>query len=315
MNISILDALTLGSDVTFEMFEKFGNVRIFQTTPPEDVEKALSDADVAIVNKIKLNESNLKSAEKLKLICVTATGFDNIDIEYCKNHGIGVCNVCGYSTDSVAQLTVATALSLVTHLFEFDGYVKSGEYTKSGVQNCLTPVFHEIAGMTWGIVGAGNIGRKTAQTAQAMGADVIAYSRTKRDGFSYVDLDELCERADIISIHLPLNDGTRNIISRERIALMKNTAVLVNVARGAVMDEAAAAEAVIGGKIGGLGVDVYSTEPMAENSPYHAALGCKNVIFTPHMAWGAYEARVRCLDEIAKNIDSYLIGGRRNRVV
>ena len=315
MNISILDALTLGSDVTFEMFEKFGNVRIFQTTPPKDVEKALSDADVAIVNKIKLNESNLKSAEKLKLICVTATGFDNIDIEYCKNHGIGVCNVCGYSTDSVAQLTVATALSLVTHLFEFDGYVKSGEYTKSGVQNCLTPVFHEIAGMTWGIIGTGNIGRKTAQTAQAMGADVIAYSRTKRDGFSYVDLDELCERADIISIHLPLNDGTRNIISRERIALMKNTAVLVNVARGAVMDEAAAAEAVIGGKIGGLGVDVYSTEPMAEDSPYRAALGCKNVIFTPHMAWGAYEARVRCLDEIAKNIDSYLIGGMRNRVV
>ena len=226
MKISILDALTLGGDVTFEMFDKFGEVRIYEKTVAENVEKILADTDIAIVNKIKLNADNLKLAKQLKLICVTATGYDNIDIEYCENHGIGVCNVCGYSTDSVAQVTVAAALSLITNLMQFDRYVKSGKYTQSGVQNCLTPVFHEIAGMTWGIVGMGNIGRKTAQAAAALGANVIAYSRTRRGDFEYTDIDDLCRRSDIISVHLPLNGGTRGIISRERIALMKKSAYL-----------------------------------------------------------------------------------------
>lgn len=315
MKISILDALTLGHDVTFEMFDKFGDVHIYDKTVPENVSRILENTEIAIVNKIKLNETNLKSAKKLKLICVTATGYDNIDTEYCKSRGIGVCNVCGYSTDSVAQVTVAVALSLVTGLMRFDKYVKDGSYTKSGLQNCLTPVFHEISGMTWGIVGMGNIGRKTALSASAIGANILAYGRTQRGGFEYTDIDDLCRRSDIISVHLPLNDETRGIISRERIAMMKKTAVLVNVARGAVIDESAAAEAVKNGKIGGLGVDVYSAEPMSKDSPYQAVLGCENVIFTPHMAWGAYEARMRCLNEIAKNIDSYIAGERRNRIV
>lgn len=315
MKISILDACTLGDDVSFEMFEKLGEVRVYEKTSAEEVAEKLADAEVAIVNKIKLNESNLHGAESLKLICVTATGYDNIDTEYCKSRGIAVCNVCGYSTNSVAQVTVATALSLVTKLSRFDSYVKDGSYTKSGVQNCLTPVFHEIAGMTWGIVGMGNIGQKTALAAQALGAEVVAYSRTQRGDFEYTDLDDLCRRSDIISVHLPLTDETRGIISRERIAMMKKTAVLVNVARGAVIDEEAAAEAVKSGEIGGLGVDVYSVEPMTAESPYQSVLDCENVIFTPHMAWGAYEARVRCLDEIVENIEAYASGEKRNRVV
>lgn len=315
MKISILDACTLGDDVSFEMFEKLGEVCVYEKTSAEEVAEKLADAEVAIVNKIKLNENNLCGAEKLKLICVTATGYDNIDTEYCKSRGIAVCNVSGYSTNSVAQVTVATALSLVTKLSRFDSYVKDGSYTKSGVQNCLTPVFHEIAGMTWGIVGMGNIGQKTAFAAQALGANVIAYSRTRRGEFEYTDLDDLCRRSDIISVHLPLNNDTRGIVSRERIAMMKKNAVLVNVARGAVIDEEAAAEAVKSGAIGGLGVDVYSVEPMAAESPYQSVLDCENVIFTPHMAWGAYEARVRCLDEIAKNIEAYASGEKRNRVV
>lgn len=314
MKTVILDAATLGDDLDFSLYERFGNTEVYPTTSQEELEGRIADADVIIVNKIKLNSSNLPAAKNLKLICVTATGFDNIDLEYCRNSKIGVCNVRGYSTNSVAQLTVSMALSLLMNLSGFDRYVKNGSYTKSGVQNYLKPVFHEIAGMTWGIVGMGNIGKKVAEAAKALGAEVIAYSRTRKQDCEYVSIDELCESADIISIHTPLNDGTRNLINKERIAKMKKNAVVINVARGAVADERALADAVKNGDIGGIGVDVYSVEPMTEDSPYNAILGLDNVIFTPHMAWGAYEARVRCMEEIAENIDAFLKGEIRNRV-
>lgn len=315
MRISMLDIDTLGSDLDFSVFEKYGELTVYNKTLPEEVEEHINDSDIIIVNKVKLNEKNLLSAKNLKLICITATGFDNVDLEYCSKRGIGVCNIKGYSTDSVAQLTVAMALSLIMHLSLSDKYVKDGSYTKSGVQNCLTPVFHEISGMTWGIVGMGGIGRKTAQIAKALGANVIAYNRTRHGNFEYTDIDELCRRADIISVHLPLNDGTFNLINKERIALMKKSAVFINVARGAVADEAALAEAICEKRIGGLGVDVYSVEPMTENSPYNKILDKDNVILTPHMAWGTYEARVRCMNEIVKNIDAFLKGEKRNRLV
>lgn len=314
MKIVILDAATLGDDLDFSLYERFGNTEVYSTTSQAELEGRIADADVIIVNKIKLNSSNLPAAKNLKLICVTATGFDNIDLEYCRNSKIGVCNVRGYSTNSVAQLTVSMALSLLMNLSGFDRYVKNGSYTKSGVQNYLKPVFHEIAGMTWGIVGMGNIGKKVAEAAKALGAEVIAYSRTRKQDCEYVSIDELCESADIISIHTPLNDGTRNLINKERIARMKKNAVVINVARGAVADERALADAVKNGDIGGIGVDVYSVEPMTEDSPYNAILGLDNVIFTPHMAWGAYEARVRCMEEIAENIDAFFKGEKRNRV-
>lgn len=314
MKIVILDAATLGDDLDFSLYERFGNTEVYSTTSQAELEGRIADADVIIVNKIKLNSSNLPAAKNLKLICVTATGFDNIDLEYCRNSKIGVCNVRGYSTNSVAQLTVSMALSLLMNLSGFDRYVKNGSYTKSGVQNYLKPVFHEIAGMTWGIVGMGNIGKKVAEAAKALGAEVIAYSRTRKQDCEYVSIDELCESADIISIHTPLNDGTRNLINKERIAKMKKNAFVINVARGAVADERALADAVKNGDIGGIGVDVYSVEPMTEDSPYNAILGLDNVIVTPHMAWGAYEARVRCMEEIAENIDAFLKGEIRNRV-
>ncbi len=314
VKIVILDAATLGDDLDFSLFNRFGSVEVYPTTSPDELSERISGADVIIVNKIKLNGSNLPSAKNLKLICVTATGFDNIDLDYCRENNIGVCNVRGYSTDSVAELTVSMALSLLTHLPEFDRYVKDGSYTKSGVQNHLKPTFHEIAGMKWGIVGLGNIGKKVAGAARALGAEVIAYTRTPNPGYKCVGIDELCEIADIISVHTPLNEETRNLINKERIAKMKKTAVFINVARGAVADESALADAIVNGRIGGIGIDVYSTEPMSADSPYNKILDCDNVIFTPHMAWGAYEARVRCMEEIAKNIDAFLEGKNRNRV-
>lgn len=314
LKIVILDAATLGSDISFSMFEKFGSVSVFSVTAHSEVEERIADADVIIVNKIRLNEKNLSKAEKLRLICVTATGYDNIDVAYCRKRGIGVCNVRRYSSDSVAQTTAAMALSLVNNLACFDKYVKNRSYTNSGTQNRVEPVFHEMSTMTWGIVGLGAIGKRTAEIAKAFGCKILAFKRTPEDGYCCVDIDKLCSEADIISVHLPLTDDTRCIINKERIAAMKNTAIVINVARGAVVDEEALTDAVIKGEIGGLGVDVYSCEPMPEDSPYQKIREYDNVILTPHMAWGAYEARVRCMDEIVKNIHAFYSGHKRNRV-
>ena len=315
MKISLLDIDTLGDDLDLSAVEGLGDVTIYPLTLQSNVKERITDADVLIINKVKLNSQNLPFAKNLKLICITATGFDNVDIEYCREHGIAVCNVAGYSTDSVVQLTMAMAFSLTTNLNAFDSYVKSGTYTESGIFNCLKPVFHEMSKMTWGVVGLGNIGGKVAKVAQAMGCKVLAYKKTPIDDFECVDIDTLCEQSDIISLHTPLNDGTYHLINKDRLSKMKKNAILINVARGAVVDEAAVSNAVINGKIAGLGVDVYSTEPMQKDSPYQQLLGRSNVIFTPHMAWGAYEARNRCIQEVAENIKSFMKNGRRSRIV
>ena len=315
MKITILDANTLGDDIDVSVFDKLGTVTAFQSTAPENVAERIADSEIVVLNKVKLNENNLPSAKNLKLICITATGFDNVDTEYCKNHGIGVCNVAGYSTDSVVQVTAAMVFSLVTKLSAYDGFVKSGKYTESSIFNCVKPVFREMNGMTWGIAGLGSIGKKVAAVAQAMGCHVLAYKRTPVDEYECVGIDELCKRSDIITLHTPLNSDTYHLINRERLAMMKKNCVLVNVARGPVVDEEAVTEAVEKGIIGGLGVDVYSSEPMLKENPYQRLLNRDNVIFTPHMAWGAYEARCRCVDEVIKNIESFLNGGKRSRIV
>ena len=314
INISLLDALTLGDDIDFSMFHSIGDVTVYGMTAPDTVTEHIGNSDVIIVNKVKLNKTNLADAQNLKLICVTATGYDNIDIEYCKSQGIAVCNVCGYSSESVSQVTMAMALSLINNLTYFDGFVKSGRYTESKKQNRVEPVFHEISTMTWGIVGLGAIGKKTAQMARSLGFRVIAYKRTPDKDFECVSLDELCRRSDIISIHLPLTDSTKNIIDKEKINSMKKTAIVLNVARGAVVDEDALCEAVLNGDIGGIGIDVYTDEPMSSDSPYNKLKDLKNVILTPHMAWGAYEARIRCMNEIAENIRCFYRDAIRNRV-
>ncbi len=315
MKIVILDAKTLGDDIEFSAIEQLGDLTVYKTTSELQLADRIKDAEVIIVNKVKLTSENLPLAPKLKLICVTATGFDNIDVNYCWRKQIGVCNIKGYSTDSVAQLTVAMALSLVTRLGAFDRYVKDGRYTESGVQNRLKPYFHEIKGMTWGIIGFGNIGGEVARIARGLGCSVLVTPHKPQGKYDFfVSLDELLEKSDIISLHVPLTSETMNMINRERIAKMKDGAVLINVSRGAVCDEEALTDAVKDGKIGGLGIDVYSKEPLDTLSPYNRILNEKNVIFTPHMAWGAYESRVRCIDEVAKNIETFIMGGVRNRV-
>ncbi len=312
--IVLLDAATLGGDMDLSVFEQFGRLTVYQTSAPSEIADRAADADVILTNKCRLNAETLQKASHLKLICVAATGFDNIDTAYCRSKNIGVTNVKGYSTDSVAQLTVGMVLNLIMHLVDFNAFVRDGSYTASGVPNRLFPAFRELRGKTWGIVGAGNIGGQVARVAEALGAHVVVCRRSQDPVYETLPLDELCRVSDIISLHVPLNDSTRGMIGRKQLALMKDGVILVNVARGAVTDEAAVAEAVQSGRIGGLGVDVYSAEPMPADHPLYPIKDDPNVFLTPHMAWGAYEARKRCLAEMCENIAAYLRGEKRCRV-
>ena len=314
MIVAMLDVATLNDDLDLSVIDEFGTVHRYPLTTDEQVAERSCGCDVLILNKVKINPTTLPAPDTVKLICVTATGVDNINLEHCRRHGIAVCNVVGYSTDSVAQLTVAMALSLVNKLPTFKRFVDSGEYTRSGRPNHLVPPFHELRGMTWGILGYGNIGAQVAKVAEALGCRVLVCKRTPLPDRDVTDVDTLCAEADILSVHVPLTAETKHLIDRRRLALMKPSAILINVARGAVTDEEAVAEAMEQGRLGGLGVDVYSAEPLAASHPFQRLLGRDDVCLTPHMAWGAYEARVRCLDEIAENIRAFNRGERRCRV-
>lgn len=313
-NLVILDADSIGNDLDYSAFEEFGNLLIYKETSPQQIKERIEEADVVILNKVRLTREVLQSAKKLQLICEAATGFDNIDLQYCREKGIAVCNVKGYSTQSVAQLTVAMALSLICKLQEYRSFVSSGDYTNRGKPNLLEPVYHEICGKTWGILGYGNIGKQVAKVADALGCRVLVCKRTPIPDRTCVSLEELCKQSDILSIHTPLNEQTYHLLDATKIALLKKDCILINVARGAVTDEEALANAILNGSIGGLGVDVYSKEPFPKEHPFTAIKNHPNVLFTPHMAWGAYETRVRLLHEMVENARAFFLGNRRNRI-
>lgn len=314
MKIVVLDSATLGDDLDLSPLSEFGDTIIYQSSSADEVSERIKDADVIILNKVKITNEIMKSASKLKLVCIAATGYDNVDISSAKKHNIAVCNVCGYSTNSVAQVTLSLALNLYTKIFEYSSYVKNGNYSRGNTANCLTPVYHEIAEKTWGIIGLGNIGKQVARCADALGCNILAYRRKTDEKYKTVTLEELIRKSDIISVHLPLTDETKEIISQNLISQMKTNAILINMARGAVIDEKAIAFAVLQNKIAGFASDVYSEEPFSESHPYYALKDLQNVILTPHMAWGAYEARIRCLNEIIKNIKAFFNGENRSRL-
>lgn len=314
MKIVILDALTLGEELDLSLFSTLGETEIYSTSTQEQIVERTQDCDVVITNKLKLNSQNLYSAKNLKLICVTATGFDNIDVEYAKSRNIGVCNVVGYSTSNVAQLTVGFVLALANRTVEYRRSVSSGHYSECGIANILTPTYHEIEGLKWGVIGFGNIGKKVGTVANALGCKVLVNKRIPIDDYECIDVDTICRECDIISVHTPLNDTTRGLISEERLSMMKDGVILVNVARGAVTDEKAVADAIKSGKIGGFACDVYSSEPFGKDHPFYEIKEYDNVILTPHMAWGSYEARVRLCNEVKQNIIAYFSGEIRNRI-
>lgn len=314
MKIVVLDAASLGVDVDLSPILNLGEATVYEINSPETLVSCIGDAEVIVSNKAKLTAQVLEQLPNVKLICVTATGFDTVDTKYCRAHGIGVCNVPGYSTDSVAQLTVALALNLATHIKEYREFVHSGGYSAGNIANKLSPCWQELTGKTWGIVGGGNIGNRVAKIAQALGCRVIMYRRNPDLEFETVDLNTLCEKSDILSIHLALNDQTRGMVGDEQIRRMKKNAIVINVARGAVTDEEALAKAIEEDRIGALGVDVYSTEPFGKEHPFSRILDRDNVCLTPHMAWGSIEARNRCIIKVAENIAAFYRGESLNRV-
>ena len=314
MNIVILDYKTLGDDLDLSGAEKFGNVIKYTTTSQHEAIQRVKDADVIIVNKVKMTKEVVENAPNLKLICETATGYDNIDIAYCNSRGIKVANTPAYSTPCVAQVTISMALSLMTHLNEYRRFVHDGSYQNSISANKLEPVYHEVEGLNWGIIGFGNIGRRVATVAEALGCKVLINKRTPVSDFQCVDLEAILKKSDIISIHCPLSDATRGMIGKEQLAMMKKDAIIINVARGAIWDESAVADAILDGKIGGMACDVFSQEPLPKEHAFNKILDCENVILTPHMAWGSYESRTRCFNTVLSNIEAFLDGREQNLV-
>lgn len=314
MNIVILDYKTLGEDLDLSPVYKYGNVTKYPTTSQDQAAERVKDADIVIVNKIKMTEDVVKNAKNLKLICETATGYDNIDIKYCNEHGIKVANTPAYSTGCVAQVTVSMVCSLITHLNEYRSFVHDGKYQKSGTANCLVPVYHELNGLTWGIIGFGNIGKAVGKIAEAFGCRLLVNKQAPIQGYECVDLDTLLKESDIISIHCPLTEKTRGMIGKRELDLMKKNAIIVNVARGAIWDEEAVANAILENKIGGMGCDVFSVEPFCENHPFNKLLSLENVLLTPHMAWGSFESRTRCFNTVVSNIDAFLNGKEQNLI-
>lgn len=313
MKIVFLDAATVGDDVSVAPIASLGDYIAYPATREEEVAARAADAEVLITNKVRLGASNLGVARRLRLICVAATGYDNIDVSYAKSRGIAVCNVVGYSTESVVQVTFALALSLLTHLPAYNQYVSSRAYESGNLCNCISPYFHELAGKTWGIVGYGHIGARVGAVASAFGCRVLVANRSAKTGVTQCDLPTLLEQSDIVSLHVPLCEETRAMIGPGELRLMKEGAILINVARGAVVDEAAVADSVLSGHIL-YGCDVYSREPLRPDHPMARLYDCEGACLTPHMAWGSVEARERCILTIAENIRAFLSGETKNRV-
>ena len=317
MNIVILERNTVGKDVDVSCFENLGHVDSYDNTEYEQIAQRVKNADVIIANKSKLNKNTLEDAHDVKLIAEFATGYDNIDLDYCKARDIKVCNVRGYSTPAVVQHTFALTLYVLEHLRYYDDYVKDGEYAKSGSFTHYAKTFCELSGKTWGIIGLGNIGRGVADVARSFGCNVIYYSTcgdNHNKDYEEVTFDELLERADIISCHCPLNDKTRNILNKEAFLKMKKTAVVINVARGSVVNNNDLYEALENNIIAGAGLDVLEAEPIAKDNPLGKIKDSDRLFITPHMAWASVEARKRCVDEAYENVAAFIRGEERNIV-
>lgn len=317
MNIIVLEQKSIGDDIDLSMYEKLGNVTYYKNTLTSEISKRIQDADIIVANKAKMDEATLKDAPNVKLICEFATGYDNVDLEYCKSRGIKVANVVDYSTAAVAQHTFALALYLLERLPFYDNYVKSGTYGAQDRFSNFDRPFTELEGKTWGIIGLGNIGKRTAKIAEGFGCHVIYYSVTGKNSskeYERVEFDQLLEQSDFISVHCPLSDLTKDLIDLKAMKKMKKTAILINVARGPVVNNQDLYTALTQGEIYAAGLDVLEKEPITDDNPLGKIKDSERLIITPHMAWASTEARTRLATEVYKNIEAYINGERRNIV-
>jgi len=308
MKIVILDRKTLGDDISVNCFKRFGEVTIYETTRMMDTTARVKNADIVITNKVIIDKEAMEKAANLKLICVAATGMNNIDIEYAKKRGIEVKNVESYSTHSVVQHTFSMLFYLLEKLRYYDMIVKGEICSKSVIFTCLDRPFFEITGKRWGIIGLGEIGYEVAKIAKCFGCEVVYYSTSGKNSnieFERLSLDELLKTSDIVSIHAPLNKNTKNLLDYDKLSLLKTGAVLLNLGRGGIVNETALANIISEGKIMA-GLDVLEKEPIRENNPLMYVQNSDNLLITPHIAWTSIEARKRLIKGIYNNIRQVL---------
>lgn len=303
MKIAILDALTFG-DSDLSGFDQFGSVVVYQTTSSEQTGERITDVDVIVTNKVVITKEFMASAKNLKLICIAATGMNNVDLEAAKEMNIEVKNVAGYSTDSVIQHTFSMLFYLIGHSRYYDEFVKDGSYSKSPIFTDISKPFYEIKNKKWGIIGLGTIGKGVANVANAFGAKVSYYSTSGKNSdstYEQSDLSTLLKTSDIISIHAPLNEHTDNLLDYEQLLMCKDKAVVLNLGRGGIVNEDAVVK-IIDEKNISFGLDVLSKEPMIENHPLLSVKNKENLYITPHIAWASDEARATLIASIINNI-------------
>ncbi len=308
----------MGHDVDMSCFEELGTVTYYDnTTTPEEVGERVRDAEAVIANKAPMTRTALEGAANLKFIGILATGYDNCDLAFCRDRGIRVTNVVNYSTAMVAQHTVTLALALAGKIVHYDRYVKSSAYSAQNSFSNFDEAFRELDGKTWGIVGMGNIGSRVAKIAEALGCRIITHSLTGRGRqteYKQVDKDALLSESDILSLHCPLSDLSRNFIDAAALVKMKPTAILINVARGPVVNNADLYAALEKGEIAAAGLDVLEKEPLEPSNPLSQVQDSSRLIITPHLAWASVESRQRCVEGVYQNLAAYLRGEERNVV-
>lgn len=318
MKLCVLDSKTLGSDIELDPIKMLGETAIYELTTPEEVIERIKDVEVIITNKVLLNESNLKEAPHVKCIALTATGYNNVDLDYAKARGIAVVNVAGYSTNSVAQHTFAILLQLLEQLSFYDDYVKSRAYVKNDTFAYIGRPFYEINQKRWGIIGMGAIGKAVATIAEAFGAKIVYYSTSGQNNstqYERVSLEEMLATCDIVSIHAPLNEKTNNLITYKELEKMQSHAILLNLGRGGIVNEADLAKALNESLIRGAALDVLQKEPIDAQNALYGVKDSSKWLVTPHIAWTSVEARRLLVQEVVDNITAFTKGEMRNRIV
>lgn len=308
MKIVFLDAKTIGDDIDLSGFDALGEVVKYGFSTPDEARGRTRDADVIVLNKVEVNEHSIGEADRLKLVCVTATGTNNLDKEYLDSRGIAWRNVAGYSTETVAQHTFALLFYLLEKLRYYDDYVKSEQYVGDVTFTHFSNVFHELSGRTWGIIGLGTIGRRVADIAKLFGCRVVYYSTSGKNvqpGYERLGFEELLSVSDVVSVHAPLDDNTRGLMDREAFARMKPGAIFLNLGRGPIVVEQDLADALRNRTIAAAGLDVLSAEPMRADNPLLSIKDSERLIITPHIAWASVEARERLMKIIEGQIRDF----------
>lgn len=308
MKIVFLDVKTIGEDIDLSGYDALGEVVKYDFSSSEQIPERIKDADVIILNKAPINEQTIGTAENLKLVCVTATGTNNLDKEYLAKRGIEWRNVAGYSTESVAQHTFALLFYLLEKLSYYDAYVKEERYVNDTIFTHFAEHFTQISGKTWGIIGLGNIGRRVADIAKAFGANVIYYStsgKNNQDVYTRVDFDTLLGTSDIVSVHAPLTAETEGLMNKNAFAKMKPNAIFLNLGRGAIVVEQDLVDALNNHQIAAAGLDVLTVEPMSPDNPLISIKDSKRLLITPHIAWASVEARTNLMNIILQQIKEW----------